>query len=179
LDVFELMSGVAGRAAPARLRERLRELGAEPTGQADEENVLYDDPAGALAAGGAALRVRALDGGPNARLTYKGPATIRGGVKTRREIELGVDDDRAARSLLEALGYAPSVRYLKRREGWRLDGVEDVLDALVFGLFCELEGPEERIRALARRLGLRAEQVETRGYPVLQRLHDAGRVASG
>ena len=50
--------------------------------------------------------------------------------------------------------------------------------SLVFGLFCEVEGPEERIRALADRLGLRAEQVETRGYPQLQRLHDAGSSAA-
>jgi predicted adenylyl cyclase CyaB len=117
--------------------------------------------------------VRAIDGGPAARLTFKGPATIQDGVKSRREVELGVDDDRALRTLLEALGYAPSVRYLKRRESWRLDGVEIALDTLAFGIFCELEGPEERIRALAKQLGLRVDQVETRGYPQLQQLHEA------
>jgi predicted adenylyl cyclase CyaB len=171
---IELKYRLDGPESQDRLRARLAELKAERGPDADEENVLYDDPAGSLGAGGAALRLRAIDGGPTARLTFKGPATIRGGVKSRREIELAVDDDRAARALLEALGYSPSVRYLKRREIWRLDGVEVALDTLVFGRFCEVEGPEERSRALADRLGLRAEQVETGGYPQLQRLHDAG-----
>jgi adenylate cyclase, class 2 len=156
-----------------RLRARLAELGASRGPRVDEENVLYDDALGSLRGGGVALRVRAIDGGPAARLTYKGPATIQAGVKSRREIELGVDDDRAVRVLLEALGYAPSIRYLKRRESWRLDGVDVALDRLAFGVFCELEGPKERIRALADRLGLRADQVETRGYPQLQQLHEA------
>jgi predicted adenylyl cyclase CyaB len=174
MDEIELKYRLDGPESQERLRARLIELGAERGADADEENVIYDDPDGSLQAGGAALRLRSIDGGPAARLTFKGPATIRAGVKARREIELGVDDDRAARALLSALGYAPSVRYLKRRESWRLDGVEIALDRLVFGLFCEVEGPEERIRALADRLGLRPEQVETRGYPLLQRLHDAG-----
>jgi predicted adenylyl cyclase CyaB len=174
MDEIELKYRLEGPEAHDWLRARLAELGASRGPQVDEENVLYDDPAGSLRAGGAALRVRAIDGGPSARLTFKGPATIQDGVKSRREVELGVDDDGALRAILEALGYAPSVRYLKRRESWRLDGVDVALDKLVFGTFCELEGPEGRIRALADRLGLRAEQVEVRGYPQLQQLHAAG-----
>jgi predicted adenylyl cyclase CyaB len=174
MDEIELKYRLEDPGAHDRLRSRLAELGASPGRPVDEENVLYDDPTGSLRGGGAALRVRAIDGGPSARLTFKGPATIQDGVKSRREVELGVDDDRALRTILEALGYAPSVRYLKRRESWRLDGVDVALDALAFGTFCELEGPEGCIRALADRLGLRAEQVEVRGYPQLQQLHDAG-----
>jgi predicted adenylyl cyclase CyaB len=136
--------------------------------------VLYDDALGSLRERGGVLRLRAIDGGPAGRLTFKGAATIDRGVKSRREVEIGIDDAAAAGELLTALGYAPAARYLKRRESWRLDGVEVVLDRLAFGFFCELEGPLESIRQLADRLGLAEERVETRGYAELQRLHEAG-----
>jgi predicted adenylyl cyclase CyaB len=151
-----------------RLRERLGALGAEPAGRQAEENQLYDGPRGRLRRRGALLRLRTLDGGPGGLLTFKGPAAFADGVKSRREVELAVADAASAAALLAALGYRGTTRYLKQREAWRLDGVAVALDRLAFGCFCELEGPAERLRALADRLGLTAAQIETEGYPALQ-----------
>src|SRR5262245_23203779 len=109
MDEIELKYRLDGPESHERLRDRLSELGARREAQVDEENVLFDDVVGSLRDAGSALRVRTIDGGPSARLTFKGPARLRDGVKSRREVELGVDDDDATRELLSALGYAPSV----------------------------------------------------------------------
>ena len=142
-------------------------LGATREGSAYEENRLYDDPDGRLAARRTVLRLRILDGGPAGRLTFKGRARYDGAVKSRREIETAVEDAAAAHELLEALGYRRSLTYEKERETWRLGVVEVALDRLVFGHFCELEGPAEQITALAARLGLDESQAERAGYPSL------------
>ena len=115
--------------------------------------------------------MRVLDGGPRAKLTYKGPAHFAGVVKSRQEIELDIEDGPTMQALLEALGYRVSLVYLKEREAWRLGEVEVALDTLDFGHFCEVEGPADAITSLAGRLGLRDDQVEPRGYPSLTAEH--------
>lgn len=169
----ELKYRLTGPDDHARLRERLAELGASPNGLQTEENLLYSPGPDQSLAPGSVLRLRTLDGGPRAIATFKGPAAFDGGVKRRREVEAAVEDAAAAARLLEALGYEPSIRYRKTRETWHLDDVEVALDALAFGAFCELEGPSEQIEPLAESLGLRADQLETRGYPELQQRADA------
>jgi adenylate cyclase, class 2 len=163
----EVKYRLTGSDEHERLRRRLTELGAVAAGSGDEQNQLYDRPDRSLGAHGQVLRLRVVDGGPGAKMTFKGPASFDGMVKSRREIEFSVSDAAGAAALLEALGYVPAVRYDKHRETWRLDDVEVTLDTLVIGHFCEVEGPAERITAVAAALGLREDQAESSGYPSL------------
>jgi adenylate cyclase, class 2 len=165
MEEVEVKYRLGGDAEHERLRGRLRALGAEPTGEVREENRMYRDADGRLAASRSILRLRILDGGPGGRLTFKGPARYDGPVKSRREIETGVADAEALHLILESIAHA--LTYHKDRETWQAGAVEVALDTLEFGHFCELEGPADAIRALATGLDLTDAQAEPSGYPTL------------
>ena len=169
MEEVELKFRLREATAHARLRVALAALGARPHPPQHEENRIYADAAGTLSAEGKVLRLRIVDRGPAAVLTYKGPARYEGAVKQREEIEVDVADAERAHALLGALGYSVAVTYEKERERWRLGEVEVALDTLPFGHFCVVEGPAEAIGALARRLGLDERDAEPLGYPALQR----------
>ena len=117
-----------------------------------EDNVLYDDAAGSLYAGGQALRLRRADG--RAILTHKGPCQERAdGVKSRAETEVEVSDGDAFHAILSALGYRKVFRYQKHRETYRWNEVEIVVDETPIGTFLEVEGPVSAIHEAARALG--------------------------
>ena len=162
---------LAGPDEAARLRERLAALGARLARREAEDNQLFDQPDRALTRNRRVLRLRTLDGGPGGRLTYKGPAAYEGAIKRRVELETAVGNAVAARALLEALGYVPTVHYAKQRETWHLDGTEVALDELVFGHFCEIEGTPAEIARIAAALGLPPEAAEPAGYPALMARH--------
>lgn len=151
----EVKFRVGDRAA---LEARLRALGATEGALEDEANILLDDDVLSLRRAGRALRVRVVNG--RGLLTYKGPASFDGGVKSRLELESGVDAPGATLALLDALGYRPRFRYEKRRTPWRFaDPARPlvVVDETPLGLFAEVEGEAEAVRALAAELGVREE----------------------
>ena len=106
--------------------------------------MLYDSAGGALGQRRAVLRLRSVNGGAGATLTYKGTPTQTNGVKAREEIEVAVTDAAAMQALLAALDYKPTTSYRKRRESWHLDTMEVSLDTLFIGYFCEIEGATYR-----------------------------------
>ena len=85
-------------------------------------------------------------------MTFKGPVQP-GVVKTREEIETGVDAADAMELMLARLGFAPWFRYQKYREEFRAGGAIAAIDDTPAGVFVEIEGAEEAILALASRLG--------------------------
>jgi adenylate cyclase class 2 len=89
------------------------------------------------------------------------------GSKRKIEYETNVSDVDAAEHIIERLGYRLTAVYEKRRKYWRLGDVEVVLDELPFGLYMELEGTEDAIAKVARKLGLKDIEYEPRGYPRL------------
>jgi adenylate cyclase class 2 len=137
------------------LEERLRALGATHEEVENEVNLLLDDDEMSLRVGGRALRVRTVDG--LGLLTFKGPASFEGGIKSRLELESGVDDPGAVLALFDGLGYRPRFRYEKRRTTWRFDDPARplfVLDETPLGLFAEIEGGTDAILALAAELAV-------------------------
>ena len=160
-----------GQAEHARLRNRLRELGALPVGTYDEENIRYRP----VRRQPVSLRLRILDGGPSAVLTAKGPARFERRIKIREETEVAVADGPTTHELLEMLGHKVAVKYHKHRETWRLDQVDVTLDTLDFGAFCEVEGPGEKIEAVARSLGLEPKRALKSSYSALARAHGRSR----
>lgn len=169
MEEIELKFRLHDASAHGRLRETLTRLGATPSPPQTEANLLFDDAAGSLTKASTVLRVREIDGGPAGALTFKGSARMTEGVKTRAEFETRISDVTAARALLEALGYRVTLTYHKLREAWQLGDVEVALDALEFGTFCEIEGPEAAIREVASALNLDPAEAEPRGYPSLSR----------
>ncbi len=84
-------------------------------------------------------------------MTYKGPRDIKARVKSRLEIQTHVADAKAMRSLLQAVGLAPTITVRKRRTSYRLGRCMVELDELPkIGCFVEIEAPSaaavERMR---------------------------------
>ncbi|HUX87392.1 MAG TPA: class IV adenylate cyclase [Chloroflexota bacterium] len=147
------------------IRDRLKALEAECLGTVDETNV-YFDRNHELRDGEQSLRLR--QDGRN-RLTWKGPTVFQAGVINRPEIEIMVSSFADATALLESIGFQEVERLIKRRETWRLSGIEIALDSLAFGKFVELEGPAEVIASTARAIGLDPRQGLSQSYRKLRR----------
>src|SRR5262245_44039022 len=109
----------------ATVRERLKELGAEPAGRTLETNTFFDTEARALLAADEGLRLRrnidATTGADEHIITYKGPRQ-HGKLKSRDEVELTVANSDHASELLERLGFVRMLSFEKRRESWKLGG---------------------------------------------------------
>lgn len=134
---------------------RLAALGAAPGTLDEERNVLYDAADGQLQRKGCALRIRTI--GARGLLTFKGPARVVAGVKSRRELETAVDSPERLAEVLGELGLAPRLTYEKRRTTWRFADPSRplvVVDETPIGLFAEVEGEDRAVRALCAELGV-------------------------
>ena len=132
-----------------------------------EDNIVLDRR-GELKTKGALLRVRKF--GKYSIATYKGPMSMEGGIKTRDEVQTGVESFELAIKLFEVLGYKPVFRYQKFREVWRVKDVEVVLDRTPIGEYFEIEGPVDLIRELSSTLGMSMDQAIRATYADLYRL---------
>ena len=140
-------------------RRRLVEAGARLKGPRSlETNATFDDADASLRAAEKLLRLR--DGN---ELTVKIPV-LDAKFKSRREITAHVADGNIE-EILEALGYRPTWRYEKYREGWDLDGMWVTLDEMPFvGPVVEIEGNRDRIDSTAEMLGLSDLRTSTGNY---------------
>ncbi len=152
---------------------RLPEIGATLQREEFEENTLY--MGGPLRSGSAVLRLRRVDG--RATLTFKKRIPGDSAIKHQREDETAVADPEAMEAILDALGFAPALVYEKRRQTWVLGKTEIVVDVLPFGLFMEIEGRANAIRAVERKLALKGLRAEHATYPQLAEKH--GKVYDG
>ena len=156
------------------VREHLRRSGARITHPlARELNLILDTPDRRLESAGCVLRLRRYGG--RQLLTFKGPPSFDGGVKTRTEHELGVEDVGRMQLVLEGVGFAVAVRYEKDRESWRLGEASVVLDHTPMGDFVEIEGPGDRLAEAARALGLDPHTAVRGSYLELWREHRSRR----
>jgi adenylate cyclase class 2 len=133
-----------------------------------EDNIVLDRR-GELRTRGSLLRVRKF--GRYSLATYKGPMSIEGGIKSREEVQTGVESFELAIQLFDALGFKPVFRYQKFREVWRVREVEVVIDRTPIGSFFEIEGPVDVIRAVAADLGMNMDQAIRQTYADLYRQH--------
>lgn len=131
-----------------------------------EDNIVLDRR-GELRTKGALLRVRKF--GKYSIATYKGPMSIEGGVKSREEVQTGVESFELAIQIFDVLGYKPVFRYQKFREVWRVKNVEVVLDRTPIGEYFEIEGPVDLIRDVAKDLGMNMEHAIRATYADLYR----------
>jgi adenylate cyclase, class 2 len=127
-----------------------------------ESNVLYDFFDGRLRATDSVVRIRSTEA-PGV-LTFKGPKSVVGGVRSREEIETVVEDVSALSTILARLGLVPAFRYEKYREVWSWKGLEIVVDEMPIGVFLEVEGDEEGIQQAAAALGFSAADFIAESY---------------
>ena len=149
------------------LTRRLQEIGAHQLYPATFGDNIVLDRRGELRTKGALLRVRKF--GKYSIATYKGPMSIEGGVKSREEVQTGVESFELAIQLFDSLGYKPVFRYQKYREVWRIREVEVVLDRTPIGEYFEIEGPLDLIRNIAAELGMNMDSAIRHSYADLYR----------
>lgn len=138
-------------ADAASARRAIESAGAEPVQPRHLEDNLIFDEGGRFAQRGCYLRLRRTPHG--ARLTWKGPKRVEGGMKVRPEIELGIPEPEVLQSIFEAMGLVRVFRYQKYRTEYRLGGLAVTLDETPAGVFVELEGTAEEIRSRVADLG--------------------------
>ena len=149
------------------LIRRLRDHGANRLyAETFEDNIVLDRR-GELRTRGALLRVRKF--GRYALATYKGPMSMEGGIKSRDEVQTGVESFESAIQLFDALGFKPVFRYQKFREVWRIRDVEVVIDRTPIGDYFEIEGAVDLIRSVAADLGMNMDQAIRQSYADLYR----------
>jgi len=151
----------------AALIRKLQDIGASRLYPETFEDNIVLDRRGELKTKGALLRVRKF--GKYSLVTYKGPMSIDGGIKSREEVQTGVESFELAIELLDALGFKPVFRYQKFREVWRIQDVEVVLDRTPIGEYFEIEGPMDLIRSISNELGMNMDQAIRQSYADLYR----------
>src|SRR5436190_21714011 len=151
----------------AELLLKLHEIGGQRLYPETFEDNIVLDRRGELRTRGSLLRVRKF--GRYALATYKGPMSIEGGVKSREEVQTGVESFELAIQPFDSLGCKPVFRYQKFREVWRVRDVEVVIDRTPIGDYFEIEGPIETIRAVAAELGMNMDQALRQTYADLYR----------
>ncbi len=148
------------------LEKRLVALGAEPTGDLEQNDVYFIHPCRDFVATDEALRVRRQ--GDGSTLHYKGPR-VDLVTKTREEIGVPLVDEGAMMLVLERLGFRSGPMVIKSRRTFLLHGVEVSLDR-VQGLdgYVELEimgddleSGRKRLLRLRDLLGLRGSEMRS------------------
>jgi adenylate cyclase class 2 len=131
---------------------RLERLGAQLTApRVFERNIRYDNVQRTLTPRGVVVRLRQ---DTRTRLTYKDNGKARDGIVTRTEIEVEVSDFDAMSAILMKLGYTPYMVYEKYRATYEIDDAEIVLDEMPYGSFVEIEGEEQKVADIMKRLEL-------------------------
>ena len=149
------------------LIRKLEEIGGQRLYPETFEDNIVLDRRGELRTKGSLLRVRKF--GKYSIATYKGPMSIEGGVKSREEVQTGVESFELAIQLFDVLGYKPVFRYQKFREVWRVKDVEVVIDRTPIGEYFEIEGAMDLIRDIAGQLGMNMDHAIRHTYADLYR----------
>ena len=139
------------------VEDKIRSI-AEFVCEKEEIDLYFNSPVRDFRKSDEALRIREDPEG--VKITYKGPK-IDPETKTRKEIEISVDNYDRAVELLKRLGFIPVREVVKRRRIYRLEDVTICFDEVKgLGSFVEiemksedLESAKRKILEIAKRLG--------------------------
>jgi adenylate cyclase, class 2 len=115
------------------------------------KRVLFDYPDKRFQDGGNSKRLRVRDEGDKTTITYK----QHGENKYAHELETTIGSFDGMVSILKAIGLEVFTYQESKRETWRLDNVEVVIDEWPWlNPYIEIEGPDEQsIQIVAKKLG--------------------------
>ena len=125
------------------LFRELKVMGAKAKGERQIVTYFFDTPERTLQKKKQILRLR-QDGG-KVLLAFKAPKGA-----FRQEIEFGVSDFKKAKKFLEVLGFEPTLKTVKKRASFKLDGAEVDIDEYLGELsfippFMEVEAENRKI----------------------------------
>ncbi len=149
------------------MSHKLGQVGGECLGRYFESNLVFDRPDRSLKQAGILLRLREKQG--KTVLTVKRPPDepVPSALKVFEEIETGVTDFDAMKTVLETIGFPVAFSYEKIREKWKFMQCTICLDQLPFGDYVEIEGTEETVPFCAESLGLNSEDTTKLTYHAL------------
>lgn len=113
----------------SEMEEKLAEIGAIKTKMEFQEDIYFNSPIVDFAKTDEALRIRTTKEDDNTRIfiTYKGPK-IDKKSKTRREIEMGIEDSQKCSDVFEAIGFRKVRTVRKNRQYYAYENFEISLD---------------------------------------------------
>ena len=111
------------------MEERLADLGAVKTKEEFQEDIYFNSPVVDFAKTDEALRIRTTkqNSETNIFITYKGPK-IDSKSKTRKEIEMGIEDAQKCQGIFEAIGFRKVRAVRKNRQYFSYENFEISLD---------------------------------------------------
>jgi len=157
---------------PKHFERSIIQLGATPICIENQADTYYSAPYRDFEKTDEALRIRVQDG--KSFLTYKGPKMDKIS-KTRKEIELTIDNVNAMGEILTSLGFSPVAVVSKKRKNFRLGDLYLSLDEVRgLGDFIEIEisvkdsrNYEEKVEAIFKlfeKLGIKRESSIRKSY---------------
>ncbi len=111
------------------MKEKILKLGAVKVKDEFQEDIYFNSPIVDFAKTDEALRIRTTksDNAENIFITYKGPK-INKKAKTRKEVEMNVEDSMKAKDILESIGFKQVRSVKKNREYFKFENFEISLD---------------------------------------------------
>lgn len=111
------------------MEKKLSELGAEKTKNEFQEDIYFNSPVVDFAKTDEALRIRTTkqNDDENIFITYKGPK-IDAKSKTRKEIEMGIEEAEKCSEIFEAIGFKKVRTVRKNRQYYSYENFEISLD---------------------------------------------------
>ncbi len=132
------------------LINRLKEKKAKFISSSFQRTTRFDTPSKELEKQGKFLRTRS---GHKNIMTLKINNRSQNNLFESQEIEFETDHIEKIRDILNEIGFSKELIMEKYRVNMELDGVDISIDELPFGFFIELEGEEDKIFELAKKLG--------------------------
>ena len=113
----------------SEMEEKLDKIGAIKTKKEFQEDIYFNSPVVDFAQTDEALRIRTTkeNDKTNIFITYKGPK-IDKESKTRREIEMGIEDSQKCSGIFEAIGFKKVRTVRKNRQYYTFENFEISLD---------------------------------------------------
>ena len=105
----------------------------------------------------------------NAIFTYKGPSEKKKNIRSNEEIEIRIDNAAYLQMILERIGYLPYWKKERYRESFLLNMTQICIDETPMGNFIEIEGKQENIIDIAKKLGFSQKNFIAEGYGKLWR----------
>lgn len=140
----------------------LRKKGAVHLGDTMETTYRYDTPNEDLAKKGVFLRLRS---GFSNTLTVKKKLTgSNKNYRVRDDVTLEVDNINKAREVIKTLGYTYERIMEKYRVEWQYKRTKITIDELPFGIYSEIVGEQDQIKAVCKDLGLDFSSAITETY---------------
>lgn len=139
---------------PRSVIQKLRENGAVFLGAAKEKTIRIDTKSCDLEEKGLFLRVR---GGFSNTITLKEKVGEDTTTRNRLETEFEIEDIDNMIYIFKRIGFNYIRELDKYRTMWSFQQVSIVIDELPFGIYMEIEGNEDQIKAVKQELDLMSE----------------------